>query len=359
MCLAPMRLPNGKLASCRKCWQCAERTKWDWIGRNIAQSKTVKAAHWVTLTYGRNSAGEVQHLRSLIPMYSDVQKYLKKLRFHGYDFSFFVTGEYGTLKGRVHWNCLMYWRDKVPEHELFTQQYAGHEYWDHGFTYWEPISPRRIKYTCKYIMKPQGDEDAIVQPGFSKVPPIGLTYFRDLADRHVAQGIAPQTLEYKFAGVTRKARGGGRELVPFRLKGRVAELYLEHFIERWAAVYPGAERPRSDLVELFEKYGKVVTDEDDLLLRREFPEGERFAYRPWPTSAERKATEEQVRAEKAQRDKERAVEERDRYMERWVKEGWNEQERQKRQRQWDAERRRRENEWYDAAFPDGPDKPDH
>lgn len=261
MCIAPVTLGDGTVVACRECWQCRERAINDWVGRNIAESKTSVASHAVTLTYGRNSANDVDHERAVILTYSDVQKYLKLLRRHGYPVRYFVTGEFGSLKGRAHWHVILHWQDKVPPHVLDKR--FNEEHWPHGWSHWTEPNAAQIRYNCKYIQKDMGDAAQQGHLAMSKKPPLGMRYFEDLARQYVRQGLSPQSLEYGWPDVLRRRsnRDARQEPIRFRLKDRPAELFLEFFIAEWTRVH-GTRWPVSELVDLFAEYGRVVVDEN-------------------------------------------------------------------------------------------------
>lgn len=249
MCIAPNILTDGTNVACHECWQCYEQSINDWVGRNIAESKTSVACHAVTLTYGRNSADDVDHPRAAILTYSDVQKYLKLLRRHGYPVRYFVTGEFGSKKGRAHWHIMLYWQDKVPGHIL--DKNFMEEHWPHGWSFWTKPTPHAVRYNCKYIQKDMGDDQRQGHLAMSKKPPLGTAYFRDRAERYVEQGLAPQSLEYTFADVKRRKKDGSREIVPFVLKDRPAELFLQHWVETWNRRRFVEDHPASPVLDEF------------------------------------------------------------------------------------------------------------
>lgn len=259
MCVAPNTLPGGTLIACRQCWQCRERAVDDWVGRNIAESKTAMACHAVTLTYGYGQDGDADHVRAAILTYSDVQKYLKLLRRHGYPVRYFVTGEYGSKKGRAHWHVMLYWQRAVPEHVLDERFMEAH--WPHGLSFWTRPTAHAIRYNCKYLQKSMGDVMLQGHLSMSKKPPLGAVFFAQRAEQYARQRLSPQTLEYSFPEVRRRKRDGSQEIVKFMLTGRSAELFLEHFVRSWEAMYGRERWPASDLVDLYVEYGKVVTDE--------------------------------------------------------------------------------------------------
>lgn len=267
MCIAPNVLADGTITACHKCWQCIEQAVYDWVGRNIAENKTSVQSHAVTLTYGRDDGGRADHVRAAILTYSDVKNMLKKLRNHGYPVRYFITGEFGTKKGRTHWHGIFHWQDKVPEHELGKNCHIPH--WEHGHTMWKQPTPEAIAYNCKYILKDYADGARQTSlPRMSKKPPLGHRYFMSLAERMVKEGVSPQDLNYQFRGVTRRKKDGTRELTPFRLRDRSADNFLTHYVLTWERLRPGEIIPPSEVIynwltpELKEERGIIARHRD-------------------------------------------------------------------------------------------------
>lgn len=271
MCLNPNLVSDVGFVACRECWQCRERKIDDWVGRNIAESKTAKAAHVVTLTYGEDrSTGDIDHLRASVLTYSDVQKYLKLLRVNGYPVRYFAVGEYGSKKGRAHWHIVLYWQGKIPDHKL--RENFNERHWPHGWSYWDKATPEAVRYACKYILKDTGDD---ARQGYgpmpSKVPPLGDAYFRQLAAKYVQAGLAPQDLYYSFPDVRRVPHGtraktakGFRDAakpVQFLLSGKSAENYVRYYMEEWRRQH-GTEPPASPLVYGWYDDGRDMTSHD-------------------------------------------------------------------------------------------------
>lgn len=255
MCLAPIMMDDGSAVACRKCKQCRGQAINDWVGRNIAESKTAKGAHSLTLTYGRNEANDSDHERAVLLTYSDIQKYLKLLRRHGYPVRYFIAGEFGSTKGRAHWHCILYWQDRVPEHVLRENFMERH--WPHGWSFWDEIGPYSVRYACKYIQKDMGDALRQGHLTMSKKPPLGAKYFEQLAERYVEQGLSPQSLLYRFPEAKWRNKDGSEVPLDFMLRGRSAELFLQHYIDSWQAVHGDSRWPASEVVEDFVEYGEV------------------------------------------------------------------------------------------------------
>ena len=182
--------------------------------------------------------------------YSDVQKWIKRLRFHGFPVRYFATGEFGSTKGRAHWHVMLYGSGAMPEHRLDEDYFIG-GHWEDGFSFWTKPTHSAIRYNCKYILKDQGDAMRQGHLAMSKKPPLGAEYFAQVAEQYVRQGLAPQDLTYRFPEVRRRKPDGSEEVVEFMLTGRSAELFLEQYIRRWEATYPGRPMPPSDLIEEF------------------------------------------------------------------------------------------------------------
>lgn len=242
MCVNPGILPDGIEFACRKCWQCLEQKIDDWVGRCLAESRTAIAAHSMSLTYGRDEHGNEDHFRSAWLTYSDVQKYFKLLRFDGYKFRYLVAGEYGSTKGRAHWHLIMFWQNKIPPHEMGRNFH--NKYWPHGHQFAEAVNAHSIRYVCKYIQKDVAKDERQASLHMSKKPPLGDTYFRDLAGKYVAQGLAPQNLIYRFPEVKDK-KGRPKD---FYMTATTAHNFLESYKAQWAARV-GGHHPNSTVIE--------------------------------------------------------------------------------------------------------------
>lgn len=289
MCIAPITVYLGtkgalraQLVACHECWQCREQAVSDWQGRNIAETITAKKCHAVTLTYGRDEANNVDHVRAALLTYSDVQKFLKLLRRHGFPVRYFVTGEYGGKKGRAHWHIMLYWLKDVPPGIVLDDDYfdfarydretgeraRNHKgepasFWEHGYAHFTEPTPHAVRYNCKYIQKDMGDALQQRQPGMSKQPPLGAAYFDVLAGRYASQFMAPQGAgpheewengglriggyEYTFSDVLLP----NGERVKFRLRDTSLELFLAAYVRHWRHLHGDKPMPPSRLVEEF------------------------------------------------------------------------------------------------------------
>lgn len=238
MCINPS-IHEGKAFACRKCWQCKENAIQDWVGRCIAESRVASASYAVTFTYGGGD-----HAAAYVLTYSHVQKMFKLMRWHGYTFKFFVAGEYGTRKGRAHWHAILFFHGKVPKIDKLRRRF-DFEFWPHGHTLWDKISPKSVRYVCKYLRKNGDEKEEHSYFSMSKAPPIGDGYFRQLALRYVEQGNSPRDLKYSFA--ENKDKDG--KVVQHYMHGATARNFLDAFMDAWQARFGNTNWPNSTLVD--------------------------------------------------------------------------------------------------------------
>lgn len=252
MCLNPLTVGSDEwgepiIRNCRKCWQCIGRKVDDWVGRCVAETRTSRAVRFVTLTYGRDEAGNASHPAMAFLTYSHVQQWISLLRSAGYEFSYFIAGEYGTEKGRAHWHAILFFRNEPPDvvlnkridHKLPN----GWEIWPHGFSQWEKLhgdAYRAVRYAAKYVQKGE-DDFSSTHIAMSKKPPLGARYFQEEARRLVDQGL-PLRFEYTFPDVLR--RKGHR--VKLRVSGKCKQLMLEAYEEHWRKTRTEPHPPHSE-----------------------------------------------------------------------------------------------------------------
>lgn len=378
MCDAPRKLADGTLVACQECKPCLDAIRDNWVGKNLAERQSRKFAYVITATYGRGRVGEILHERAVILTYSDCQKFLKLLRRHGYDVRYFITGEYGSERGRAHWNIILYsdhplpafagwdqfgrWTSKARFKQRFNWVRTNERgepvyvkgkpafWWPHGFVHIDEVNLKSVRYCCKYVTKDLDENGKQGKWGFSKFPPLGTEYFRHLAEQYVEQGLAPTSQEYRFTGINRK---NGKP-VTFWLKGRSMELMLDHYLAKWAEKHPDREHPKSDLLDRYELYGEERQPGQKLIkyplkaeARMQFPKGE--SRERIPSGVELKAMAQAVREHKEFEAARRAFDERMEWWNEWSLEADGE-ERQRRQKIVVREREREAREFNDKWF---------
>ncbi|MER9280545.1 hypothetical protein [Mesorhizobium sp. M0522] len=196
----------------------------------------------MTLTYGGGLTA-----RSEVLTYSDVQKYLKRLRKSGHKFRYFAVGEYGSKKGRAHWHLILFYQSEPPEMEMDAR--IDEKHWPHGFSQWEIASNASMRYCVKYLYKDAGaDESKQAKFVLSKNPAIGVPYFRKLAMDYALQGVSPRDSFYWFPDVLNSKTGKPEQFYLSKISAAGA-VFLSSFVEAWLKVHGNDRWPHSDLVD--------------------------------------------------------------------------------------------------------------
>lgn len=261
MCINPRTLMVKGLqvqTACRKCWQCRSVIVNDWVGRCIAESKTCKAASFITLTYGDQMliGSENSTTAAQVLTYKHARNWIKNLRRLGYRFRFLICGEFGAEKGRAHWHALLFWEDKVPPHVLQFRA-TDKSFWPYGLYWWDDFNEASARYVCKYVLKYGEESQGFMS--WSKKPPIGAEYFRQLAEQYVDDGIIPQNAFYRFAE-SRHEDGRVRE---YHMNKTSQILFVRHFVAEWekargGPVHAWAGRHETKFIdETLDKYANV------------------------------------------------------------------------------------------------------
>lgn len=202
MCLDMVKIysPDGAFTEvpCRKCKRCKQIRLTDFAGRAYAEALTASAFYAITLTYADSASPSAQVL-----VYSDFQKMLKRLRFDGYKVRYIVAGEYGTKRGRAHWHCVLYFEGSAPAMPLLETQMQSWKYWPHGFVFVQKPDYRGLLYVLKYALKDDGSEKTTRRVMMSKKPPLGASYWFQLAKSRIQAGL-PFSLTYTLPDATFK-----------------------------------------------------------------------------------------------------------------------------------------------------------
>lgn len=257
MCLNPITLPDGVVVACRECRLCRDNRVNDWVGRCIAEAKTSDHAYAVTLTYGGDMAYGAVTPEATVLTYTDVQRWLKRIRkWTPGTVRFFVTGEFGSAKGRAHWHAILFVKGGPIPNVRYNERYnhfdseaePRHALWDHGFSYWEEFNPNSARYAAKYILKQKGVE-ALKGMGLSTKPPLGDEYFKLEASRYVDQGLSPRDLFYRFP--SDRLRNG--QTRTYKLSGACAFNFLDAFAKEWRLRFGNDLWPQSELMDAYQE----------------------------------------------------------------------------------------------------------
>lgn len=115
--------------------------------------------HFVTLTYSPEQYDQLPNPHSLHKPH--LQKFFKRLRFHGYNIRYYACGEYGDLTERPHYHAIIF-NLKLPdkkylkthnENKLYTSK-TLEQIWGHGHvTIGHEVTFETCAYVSRYIIK--------------------------------------------------------------------------------------------------------------------------------------------------------------------------------------------------------------
>lgn len=284
------------LFRCGKCGPCRQVRSDNWLGRALAEGRTATQTLLLTLTYASKGTayGHVNARRAKTLAYEDMQNFFKRMRKRGYEFSYFVAGEYGGRKGRAHWHVLLFlrgaktfewhvsgdgkgnvWPVGTPLSERYPQRYQ--DIWMHGNFTAKPAGDRQaVEYVTKYIRK-EIDNDLECKFGCSQR--LGYEYlFRDWMDAVFRVGACPKYGTYSLG---ERSHNGYKSWL-YRMSPYLSAKFANAFVEEWDRRCPDKKLVASDwLLSALARYDKLFGSglEIQPIVN---PEGCRAAVKPEP-----------------------------------------------------------------------------
>jgi hypothetical protein len=291
MCLAPVNI-NGIDVACRRCWQCNQKRIDDVVGQCIAERMYSGTTLAVTLTYADKEHVEwniyeedikpVMHTISIY--YKDFQDFLKRLR-KRYKVRFICAGEYGTHKGRAHFHCILFFKEKLNIEKYYenfkkrvektkypvsihaTPQRFVWEYWKQGIAYFQHTDGYKgFQYVLKYTLKDQDSESShstysLTKGTRTKEKPnepsiLGYEFFEDMAERYIKSGIVPKDFYYKFDDIKRKGKR-----ISFEMNKTAKKIFLDRYMKLFFEKYGHDNVNSTAITEQLDKYVKFDFDE--------------------------------------------------------------------------------------------------
>lgn len=211
---------------CRLCWRCRSNRVSDYVGRALCEASTSDWTCTLTLTYATPdpSAEFPNAHKVLTPIH--FQRFIRSLRKRGHKIRYIVAGEYGELKGRSHFHCVLFgtFPDDIHERPDWPQQRRFHmDEWPHGHVFcdWN-VDDRSMRYVCKYILKYEGTQSWF---SLSKKPALGAGFFKKKARELIESGVLPSGFEYMPPG--------GQRNRPYLLSGAARRDYVLAVVRGW------------------------------------------------------------------------------------------------------------------------------
>lgn len=258
---------------CHCCWQCRADKVRNWVGKAMCEAQTSAAVDFVTLTYCDVKSKAARWVKQPVESekykrldYTDVQKYLKRIRKAGYKVRYIVAGEYGEQKGRAHWHILLFWQDKRPPRRAMHGNEWQDQFWRHGHVNYQRFDEAAARYVAKYLLK----WDTVKEPTrktvfrYSARPGIGFKWICDnWVQLHIDQRLAPQSPKYT---VGKAMRGGVR--IYYKMTPHCQLKFVKEFERRWRAQIGGHPPPSSWCDKVLDRDAKRYVS--DALERRQY-----------------------------------------------------------------------------------------
>lgn len=231
---------------CGRCKSCLFKLLMSRTGAMLSESQYAPQVAALTLTYGRDP-GELTDTRAdnahkmLLPRH--IREFRERLRrdSHYGKFRTVIAGEYGELRGRAHWHCIIF-KDgddgEFPEFD-YGNKFAHFKHWPHGTSYADrDPGQKAFEYVCAYILKSMAGNKAgsSYMPGVqdvyisaSKRPVMGYRHFINQA-RLAADFMIPPSFQYLPPGANRK--------YSYTMKDRSRDLYIDAYLDTLADIAP-------------------------------------------------------------------------------------------------------------------------
>ena len=159
------RYPNERTyisVPCRKCAACVANRKNDWARRLVIESSAAGLHYFVTLTYA---------VEPLTYNKLHIQEFIKKLRSYEKNIRYFIVGERGSKKDRVHYHCLLF-SSNLQSIDIVQS-------WTHGFGLVQPVTAKRCFYAAKYCVPELGQSEHFLYT--SRKPALGFALTEKLS----------------------------------------------------------------------------------------------------------------------------------------------------------------------------------
>lgn len=172
---------------CGKCIACINRRRSDWAFRLEVEADNSLLSRFITLTYSDENLPITDCGYPTVNK-RDVQLFIKRFRksVSPVKIRYFCVSEYGDKFSRPHYHCLMFFSGIIGDIQLALSQS-----WSLGHVRVDSITPARIMYCTKYMLKSDFEEDSDATPPFSLMstkPAIGHSYLESAQELYHLDG---------------------------------------------------------------------------------------------------------------------------------------------------------------------------
>ena len=241
--------------ACRQCWRCRANRVNDYVARCMAEASTSQASLCLTLTYAPRA-----DLADKIITPEHFQKFIRSLRDDHHLVRYLVCGEYGELRARAHFHCVLFFKHGSPLPQIPHKENHTYKHWPHGHVYadWDQ-DEKAIRYVCKYLLDFMPDRHWF---SLSKKPPLGDQFLEQKARQAAALRVFPNSWNW--------LPPGGRQDRNYLLTGVSRREYLAK-IKKYSAEFQTLDRSRLNewVLKALEKLEKWQWKRDLLALPAE------------------------------------------------------------------------------------------
>lgn len=165
---------------CGHCIGCKIDRSRMWAFRCLAENRMHLESWFITLTYDDQHLPVDGKIRK-----RDLQLFFKRLRFNGFKFRYFASGELGDLSKRPHYHALLFGLHLDPDKLKLWKpgKYPLYNHpdiekcWPFGYAVLGGVSYDSAQYVAKYVIKKYGDEDGFIT--MSRRPGLGFAYMAE------------------------------------------------------------------------------------------------------------------------------------------------------------------------------------
>lgn len=210
VCPFPVRIKNPKPSflypgpfldvPCGKCSVCEYNRKREWTIRLLHESRASHATFFVTLTYDDENLPLCPECGLPYLCKEDAKDFTlnakKFFDFLGFDFRYFIVGEYGETYGRPHFHLLVFLTERNALKLDFSLNVKEFQkiigiIWKYGFVHIGSASDGASAYCAKYCLKNMASTTNRCPHvnGYlssSRKPIIGYTYFQKIESHYLS-----------------------------------------------------------------------------------------------------------------------------------------------------------------------------
>ena len=269
VCLKPvyMRKQDANV-NCGKCRNCIGNLVNFKASQAVMESVTADKSVAVTLTFSPEYDEHAHTLNKKI-----FQEWMQDLRNEGsrqgFTIRYVVAGEYGSLRGRVHFHALLFFRGKnIPEFAIREERWNW-DLWPYGFTYADDVDYKSARYVAKYMSKDLTATNAINKSWLSgsRRPELGHEYYKRRANENARQMVVPSGSVFRIPEARRSSTVTGhpdapKKMVRFVMPPHVSNKFLTYFLEAWQRHHGDRPIPESNdfIVKWLDKQARAEMD---------------------------------------------------------------------------------------------------